>query len=157
MRELDKNTSYDLRDLNESQLKEFKQECIKQGATNVFYKDSVDDFNEYIKTDSVQFSDTLFNGKWCISRGLDQSVNALTLFEPQLQIGQIFEYNGFICEVKDKIKKKIWFVIKNKHTKSITYRYAERIEFEVFYDDDDVECKEITNKEFIKQLEENAR
>jgi len=78
-------------------------------------------------------------------------------YEPQLKIGDTFEYNGFICEVKEKIKKKIWFVIKNKHTKSITYRYAEIIEFEVFYDDDDVECKEITDQEFIKQLEENAR
>ena len=142
MRELDKNTSYDLRDLNESQLKEFKQECIKQGATNVFYKDSVDDFNEYIKMNNVQFSDTLFNGKWCIGKSLNQSVNALTLFEPQLKIGDTFEYNGFICRVESEVKKWVYNTKTNAYYK--TSRKKEHL-------------KEITNKEFIAQLEENAR
>ncbi len=138
MRELDKNTSYDLRDLNESQLKEFKQECIKQGCANVFYKYSVDDFNEYIKTNNVQFSDPF----WCISRGLDQSVNALTLFEPQLKIGDTFEYNGFVCRVESEVKKWYYNTRTDKYVR--TKHYGRHL-------------KEITDKEFIKQLEENAR
>lgn len=155
MRELDKNTSYDLRDLNKSQLKEFRQECIKQGATNVFYKDGVDDFNEYIKTYNVQFSNTLFNGKWRISKGLYQSVNALTLFEPQLKIGDTFEYNGFVCEVKEKIEEKNWYRIIDR----IGNLYFEKMPKERAEQAVDYEVKsitEITNKKFIKQLEENA-
>ena len=142
MRELDKNTSYDLRDLNESQLKEFKQECIKQGATNVFYKDSVDDFKEYIKMNNVQFSDTLFNGKWCLSKGLDQSVNALTLFEPQLKIGDTFEKDGFICRVESEVDKWVYDKYQESYYKTKEW-YSNYIV--------------ITNKEFIAQLEKYSK
>lgn len=78
-------------------------------------------------------------------------------YEPKLKIGDTFEYNGFICEVKEKIEEKLWFVLKNKYTKSITYRYAKEKEYDYFNNDEDYECIKITNKEFIKQLEENAR
>lgn len=78
-------------------------------------------------------------------------------YEPQLKIGDTFEYNGFVCEVKEKIEKNIWFLLINKHTKSIAYRYAKEKEFDSFYNDKDYECIRVINKEFIKQLEENAR
>ena len=142
MRELDKNTSYDLRDLNESQLKEFKQECIKQGATNVFYKDSVDDFNEYIKMNNVQFSDTLFNGKWRLSEGLDKSVNALTLFESQLKIGDTFEKDGFVCRVESDVEKWVYDKYQEAYYKTKEW-YSNYIV--------------ITNKEFIAQLEKYSK
>ena len=142
MRELDKNTSYDLRDLNESQLKEFKQECIKQGATNVFYKDSVDGFNKYIKMNNVKFSNTLFNGKWSLSKGLDQPVNALTLFEPQLKIGDTFEKDGFICRVESEVEKWYYNTRTDKYVR--TKHYGKHL-------------TEITNKEFIAQLEKYSK
>lgn len=144
MRELDKNTSYDLRDLNESQLKEFKQECIKQGATNVFYKDSVDGFNEYIKMNNVKFSYTLFNGKWSLSKGLDQSVNALTLFEPQLKIGDTFEKDGFICRVESEVEEKKWYYNTRTDKYVRTKHYRRHL-------------NEVTNKEFIAQLEKYSK
>ena len=78
-------------------------------------------------------------------------------YEPQLKIGDTFEYKGFVCEVKENIEENIWFLLRNKYTKSITYRCAKKSEFYYFNNDEDVECTEITNKEFIKQLEENAR
>ena len=143
MRELDKNTSYDLRDLNESQLKEFKQECIKQGATNVFYKDSVDDFNEYIKMNNFQLSETLFNGKWRLSKGLDQSVNALTLFEPQLKIGDTFEKDGFVCRVESDVEK--WVYDNTRTDKYVRTKHYRR------------HLNEVTNKEFIAQLEKYSK
>lgn len=63
-------------------------------------------------------------------------------YEPKLKIGDTFEYNGFICEVKEEIRKWWWNPIANIYIKRT--RGLEQ-------------WKEITNKEFIKQLEENAQ
>lgn len=73
----------------------------------------------------------------------------------ELKIGDTFEYKGFVCEVKEEVKK--WYKIEdNKNNK---------VAFEKLCKQDvlDIEklpyakLTEITNKEFIKQLEENAR
>lgn len=58
-----------------------------------------------------------------------------------LKIGDTFEYNGFVCEVKEEIKK--WYKSENAYVRT------EPMKAEGW--------TEITNKEFIKQLEENVR
>ena len=63
-------------------------------------------------------------------------------YEPNLNIGDTFEYNGFICRVESKVKK--WYY-NTRTDKYVRTEYYEK------------HLKEITNKEFIKQLEENAR
>ena len=62
-------------------------------------------------------------------------------YEPNLNIGDTFEYNGFVCEVKEEIKK--WYKSENAYVRT------EPMKAEGW--------TEITNKEFIKQLEENVR
>lgn len=59
----------------------------------------------------------------------------------ELKTGDTFEHNGFVCEVKEEIKK--WYKSENAYVRTEPMR-AEG-------------WTEITNKEFIKQLEENAR
>ena len=69
-------------------------------------------------------------------------VDALTLFEEDaLKIGDTFEYNGFICRVESRVKKWVY----NTYAKAF-YKTKYSNDHEI----------EITNKEFIKQLEENA-
>ena len=77
-------------------------------------------------------------------------------YEPQLKIGDTFEHNGFICEVKEKIKEKNWYRIIDR----IGNLYFEKMPKERAEQAVDHKVKsitEITNKEFIKQLEENAQ
>ena len=63
-------------------------------------------------------------------------------YEPQLKIGDTFEYNGFVCRVESEVKKWYYNTRTDKYVR--TKHYGRHL-------------KEITNKEFIKQLEENAR
>lgn len=62
-------------------------------------------------------------------------------YKEVLKIGETFEYNGFVCEVKEEIKK--WYKSENAYVRT------EPMKAEGW--------TEITNKEFIKQLEENAK
>lgn len=62
-------------------------------------------------------------------------------YEPQLKIGDTFKYNGFICRVEGGVEKWVY----DKYQEA----YYKTIQCNSNY-------KEITNKEFIKQLEENA-
>lgn len=76
-------------------------------------------------------------------------------YEPQLKIGDTFEYNGFVCEVLHQIDEKKWFILKSPNNKDISY---EKLDNEGLKDINHLYTKqEITNREFIKQLEENAR
>lgn len=63
-------------------------------------------------------------------------------YEPQLKTGDTFEYNGFVCRVESEVKKWYYNTRTDKYVR--TKHYGRHL-------------KEITNKEFIKQLEENAR
>ena len=63
-------------------------------------------------------------------------------YKPQLKIGDTFEYNGFACRVESEVKKWYYNTRTDKYVR--TKHYGRHL-------------KEITNKEFIKQLEENAR
>ena len=71
-------------------------------------------------------------------------VDALTLFEEDaLKIGDTFEKDGFVCKVLHQIDEKKW----------VYNTYAKAFYKTKYNDDHEIE---ITNKEFIKQLEENA-
>ena len=61
-------------------------------------------------------------------------------YEPQLKIGDTFEKDGFVCRVESEVKK--WYKSENAYVRT------EPMKAEGW--------TEITNKEFIKQLEENA-
>ena len=63
-------------------------------------------------------------------------------YEPQLKIGDIFEKDGFVCRVESEVEKWVYDPYQEAYykTSSKNKNYTE-----------------ITNKDFIKQLEENAR
>lgn len=61
------------------------------------------------------------------------------------KVGDTFEYNGYICEYKEKIEEEIWVL--NTSTKAF-------IKVKKFYD---FTHKEITDQEFIKQLEKYSK
>ena len=61
-------------------------------------------------------------------------------YGPQLKIGDTFEKDGFVCRVESEVKK--WYKSENAYVRT------EPMKAEGW--------TEITNKEFIKQLEENA-
>ena len=63
-------------------------------------------------------------------------------YKPQLKIGDTFEHNGFVCRVESEVKKWYYNTRTDKYVR--TKHYGRHL-------------KEITDKEFIKQLEENAR
>lgn len=76
-------------------------------------------------------------------------------YEPKLKIGDTFEHNGFICEVLHQIDEKKWFLLKSPDNRTICY---EKLDNEGLKDINHLYTKqEITDKEFIKQLEENAK
>lgn len=62
-------------------------------------------------------------------------------YEPQLKIGDTFEKDGFVCRVESEVKK--WYKSENAYVRT------EPMKAEGW--------TEITNKEFIKQLEENVQ
>lgn len=76
--------------------------------------------------------------------GLDVRLKHLTSgrYKELLKIGDTFEYNGFICRVESEVKKWYYNIRTDKYVR--TKHYVKHL-------------TEITNKEFIKQLEENAR
>ena len=110
--------------------------------------------NTCLRTDEREYSS--FNYYKHNEKAIIISFNEFkSRYEPQLKIGDTFEHNGFVCEAKEEINK--WYKIEdNKNNK---------VAFEKLYKQDvlDIEklpyakLTEITNKEFIKQLEENAR
>lgn len=63
-------------------------------------------------------------------------------YKEVLKIGDTFEHNGFVCRVESEVKKWYYNTRTDKYVR--TKHYGRHL-------------KEITNKEFIKQLEENAR
>lgn len=78
----------------------------------------------------------------------------LTLFETQLKIGDTFEYNGFVCEVKEEIKK--WNKIEDNKNNKVAFEKLCKQDILDIEKLPYAKLTEITNKEFIKQLEENA-
>ena len=62
-------------------------------------------------------------------------------YEPQLKIGDTFEKDGFVCRAESEVKK--WYKSENAYVRT------EPMKAEGW--------TEITNKEFIKQLEDNAK
>ena len=62
-------------------------------------------------------------------------------YKEVLKIGDTFEYNGFVCRVESEVEKWVYDSYQEAY-----YKTSQR----------NGNLKEITNKEFIKQLEENA-
>lgn len=76
-------------------------------------------------------------------------------YEPQLKIGDTFEHNGFVCKVLHQINEKRWFRLKSPNNKDISY---EKLDSEGLKDINHLYTKqEITDQEFIKQLEKYSR
>ena len=63
-------------------------------------------------------------------------------YKEVLKIGDTFEYNGFVCRVESEVEKWVYDSYQEAYYKTSTKNKN---------------YTEITNKEFIKQLEENAR
>ena len=83
-------------------------------------------------------------------------VDALTLFEEDaLKIGDTFEKDGFVCKVLHQIDEKRWFRLKSPNNKDISY---EKLDSEGLKDINHLYTKqEITDQEFIKQLEIHSK
>lgn len=130
MKNLDRTKAYDLRDLNDEQINEVLN----------YLKNNIDSW----KNNTRLVADYLIHmdNNWWQAGYLDVEnkslTNALELFE--LQIGDTFEYNGYICEVKEPIKR--WVYSKNVKAYFKTREYHS-------------ELVEITNQQLIKLLEEN--
>lgn len=76
-------------------------------------------------------------------------------YQEVLKIGDTFEYNGFVCKVLHQIDEKKWFRLKSPDNKTIIY---EKLDNEGLKDVNHLYDKqEITGKEFIKLLENNAK
>lgn len=145
MKELDKKKAYDLRDLNDEQRRELlsymRVNFEKWRKSNVIFDDSI----------LIYAGDRWWQG--CLDEIEERElVSGKTLFEPQLKIGDTFEHEGFICEVKELVKR--WYKVYTK----------ERTAFEKYSQKDldkmswmSVSFTEITDQEFIKQLEKHAR
>ena len=63
-------------------------------------------------------------------------------YEPQLKIGDTFEYNGFICEVKETVSFWVYNMLISTYHKDV-----ELMEHHIL----------ITDQEFIKQLEIHSK
>ena len=61
-------------------------------------------------------------------------------YEPQLKIGDTFEKDGFVCRVESEAEK--WYYLDGKYQKLDKYAFG---------------ATEITNKEFIAQLEKYSQ
>ena len=78
-------------------------------------------------------------------------VDALTLFEEDaLKIGDTFEKDGFVCEVKEKIKEPILVGDWIRNDRNMFFKY------EKWMLDSPLWVK-ITDQEFIRQLEKYSR
>ena len=131
MIKLYKTKAYDLRNLNDEQLTELL-EWLRKEEPN-------ESWDQLLDTSIFLY----YNTEWFesfASEDIDKEiVNALDLF---LKIGDTFEYNGYICEVKKPIKRWVYDTYLNSYYK------VETINSEYY--------KEITNQTLIKLLEENA-
>lgn len=134
MKNLDRTKAYDLRDLNDEQRKEFYLSTKKHFNVNVRLKDFKDLEGWCVRYDNHQ-------GVYYFSTDTKTTTNALTLFEPTLKIGDAFEYNGYICEVKSEVERWVYDTYIESY-----YRTSQR----------KGHLKEITNQTLIKLLEENA-
>lgn len=74
-----------------------------------------------------------------------------------LQIGDTFEYEGFICEVKEKIEEKKWYKVTNRCFEMFLCRKLNKEEFKLFNEDTYTELTEITDTNFINLLEEHSK
>ena len=76
-------------------------------------------------------------------------------YEPQLKIGDTFEKDGFVCRVLHQIDEKRWFRLKSPNNKDVSY---EKLDNEGLKDINHLYTKqEITDQEFIKQLEIHSK
>ena len=71
-------------------------------------------------------------------------------YEPQLKIGDTFEHNGFVCEVKEKIKEPILVGDWIRNDRNMFFKY------EKWMLDSPLWVK-ITDQDFIRQLEKYSR
>ena len=113
-----------------------EQDYVSMKLNNKIY----DNRWNYIANDNNIFDeckDVIANGYKIISFNEFKS-----RYKPQLKIGDTFEYNGFVCRVESEVKKWYYNTRTDKYVR--TKHYGRHL-------------KEITDKEFIKQLEENAR
>lgn len=133
MKELDKTKAYDLRDLNDEQLTELLEwlELNDKG------------WEHYNERDLRKYNVISFRidvNQWVLHyKGSIELTNALTLF---MKIGDTFEYNGYICEVKTDVKRWVHNSMENSYYKTNKL--------------DDIRITVITNQTLIKLLEENA-
>ena len=73
-------------------------------------------------------------------------------YEPKLKIGDTFEKDGFVCRVESEVEK--WYLLNNEcicaYKKIDTKSYLRYKEY-------NFKITEITNKEFIAQLEKYSK
>lgn len=151
MKELDKTKAYDLRDLNDEQLTKLAEWFLinlhKNQAT-VDLHDVIEFLKEWLNSRPFSFYKNK-DGDYLWGFGqnsiLDRCINALTLFEPTLKIGDTFECDGFICRVESEAKKWAYNRKYNEYTKVKQSELTHK------------KLTEITDQEFIKQLEKHAK
>ena len=71
-------------------------------------------------------------------------------YEPKLKIGDTFEYNGFVCEVKEKIKEPILVGDWIRNDRNMFFKYEKWMLNSPLW-------VKITDQEFIKQLEIHSK
>jgi len=152
MKELDRTKVYDLRDLSDKQ----KGELLHWLIRNDKFWDllSIADIKNY----KIHYSEPIKEWDLFFNESLEgrEVISALELFEeePQLQIGQTFEYNGFICEVKEKVEEKKWYLVIVHNVLNYKYLSSDGINR---YINKNYTTKLITDQEFINQLEKYSR
>lgn len=141
MKELDRTKAYDLRDLNDEQLDEIREKY------NPDYE-----FQNF-KYNSNKYAFVFIDNEWNFTiLRYPHYTNALTLFEPQLKIGDTFEKDGFICRVESEVMK--WYAV----DRGLDACYKTLTEEAVLWlRAEDIRVEEITDQDFIKQLEKHAR
>lgn len=143
MKGLDRTKAYDLRNLNDEQKSELLEWLQKEEPnSNWGWFSSITKFlyynKEWYETHTTEGREEYFK----------VIINALTLFEPQLKVCDTFEKDGFICRVESEVMK--WYVV----GRGLDAYYIILSEDEVLWRKaEDVRVTEITNQEFIKQLE----
>ena len=72
----------------------------------------------------------------------------------ELKIGDTFEKDGFVCEVKEKVEEKRWYLVSVDGV--LNCKYLDTKSY-LRYKDSIFKITEITNKEFIAQLEKYSQ
>lgn len=131
-------------------------ENLKKGYLNDYRGIEFNEENEWTRGNNntlkheitLQQFKELFNPKVNI-------INSTKDILSDLEVGKEIEYNGFILKVDRKAKK--WYITKSLICNSAEFRKLTKTEFNYWIECEDISIKEITNQDFINQLEENSK